>query len=76
MVTEKVNAAAIVAVILATLAGATSTGTSLRDVDRQWSRFRFPDAERLSSRATPFTVNVEGIVGTGKSTFLNYFKVK
>ena len=43
----------------------------------QFASLEFP---QLSShlyrrRSRPFTINVEGIVGTGKSTFLTFFEV-
>ncbi len=42
---------------------------------QKFDSLRFPGAEELRSRVgRPFTVNVEGIVGTGKSTFLKFFE--
>lgn len=44
-------------------------------MERQWEDLKFPNLRDFKRRRKPFTVNVEGIVGTGKSTFLRYFRV-
>ena len=44
-------------------------------MERQWEDLKFPNLRDFQRRRKPFTVNVEGIVGTGKSTFLRYFRV-
>jgi polynucleotide 5'-kinase involved in rRNA processing len=48
---------------------------------RLFSSVEFPsssssDLKGLRAKGRPFTVNVEGIVGTGKSTLLEFFKVR
>ncbi|CAB4060428.1 unnamed protein product [Lepeophtheirus salmonis] len=45
------------------------------EVEAEWNeKIIFPSAEEMISRNKPYIINVEGIVGTGKSTFLNYMK--
>ncbi|XP_040563576.1 deoxynucleoside kinase [Lepeophtheirus salmonis] len=45
------------------------------EVESEWNeKIIFPSAEEMISRNKPYIINVEGIVGTGKSTFLNYMK--
>ena len=53
-----------------------SVPSALGDLERQWREIQWPTERELKKRSKPFTVNVEGIVGTGKSTFLRFFKVK
>ena len=48
---------------------------TLEEMERQWEDLKFPNLRDFQRRRKPFTVNVEGIVGTGKSTFLRYFRV-
>ena len=46
--------------------------------EREFSSLEFPQlssAHLYRRRSRPFTINVEGIVGTGKSTFLTFFQV-
>jgi len=47
---------------------------NLKAIEAQWADLEFPATRDFRQRSKPFTVNVEGIVGTGKSTFLNFFK--
>lgn len=46
----------------------------LEQIEKQWENLEFPSLKEFRRRKKPFTVNVEGIVGTGKSTFLRFFK--
>ncbi len=48
----------------------------MADLEQQLSLMDFPSKEDLSGRDFPFSVDIEGIVGTGKSTCLNFFKVR
>ncbi len=52
-----------------------SGARSISDLDAQLARMEFPSKEALVRRGRPFSVDVEGIVGTGKSTCLNFFRV-
>ena len=43
--------------------------------EEQWKDLKFPEMREFRRRRKPYTINVEGIVGTGKSTFLEFFEV-
>lgn len=47
---------------------------TLEELEKQWMDLKFPDVRDFKRRRKPYTINVEGIVGTGKSTFLRYFR--
>nr|ACO10333.1 Thymidine kinase 2, mitochondrial precursor [Caligus rogercresseyi] len=56
-----------------------SPGANISDYEgelrAEWDRrIIFPPVEEMLSRNKPFIINVEGIVGTGKTTFLDYMK--
>jgi len=45
------------------------------NIDSVIEQMTMPSYRELKRRKRPFTIFVEGIVGTGKSTFLEPFKV-
>ena len=45
------------------------------NIDDVLNSLSFPSMHTLKERKKPFSFNVEGIVGTGKSTLLSAFKV-
>ena len=45
------------------------------NIDQVIEQFTVPSHRELKRRKRPFTIFVEGIVGTGKSTFLEPFTV-
>jgi predicted AAA+ superfamily ATPase len=47
-----------------------------QNVDQVMDQIRMPTWQELKDRKRPFTFFVEGIVGTGKSTLLQPFKVR
>jgi len=51
-------------------------GKANPEVQRVWKNSYFPTAEDIITRPSgrPFTISVEGNVGSGKSTFLNFFR--
>ena len=46
------------------------------NIDDVLKSLSFPSMQTLKERKKPFSFNVEGIVGTGKSTLLSAFKVQ
>ena len=46
------------------------------NIDDVLKTLSFPSMHTLKERKKPFSFNVEGIVGTGKSTLLSAFKVR
>eukprot|EP00095_Tigriopus_kingsejongensis_P003612 maker-scaffold49_size462716-snap-gene-1.18 protein:Tk03612 transcript:maker-scaffold49_size462716-snap-gene-1.18-mRNA-1 annotation:"thymidine kinase mitochondrial precursor" len=47
---------------------------SYSELEYKWDDIEFPHIKDFRRRRKPFTINVEGIIGTGKSTFLKSFE--